>query len=176
MLAEDIELSLKMLRIKGTVLTRISVAVMRSKHDERLKYERFFAAGCWAKNGAVGGDFSPTENAQPQLGGYLGKNALLPLKFDRIIRLEKDVADRVLLWLRKDTTDVPLSLSFEKEVGYTGHDAGTIPISTVSASRTAMGHGTQKLPCIRNYLVAWVAFNVADKAYSATVFVVLVIV
>ena len=60
-LAQDIELKFKLLLVELAVLADVSVTVMLTKDDKRLKNQRLLAAGSRAKNRAIRGDASPTE-------------------------------------------------------------------------------------------------------------------
>ena len=129
-LPEDIELTFEVLGVKRTAPGGVSLAIVRTKHDERLEDSGLLACSIGTEDGAVGGNLAPAEDSEAELGGNLGENGLLLMETDRVVRLEEDVSDAVLTRLGKLAADIPLSLTLEEEMGNASHDSSTIPIPT----------------------------------------------
>ena len=140
-LAQNIELALKVLGVKRTASGSVALAIVRSQNHEGLEDRGFLARGSGAQDSAVGGNFSPSEDAESQFARDLGENSLLLLVAYGVVRLEEDVPDGVLSELRELGANLALSFALEEEVGDTSHDTRTIAIAAVGTRRTTMGHG-----------------------------------
>ena len=71
MLAENVELTLKLLRVKRSASRGIAFTVMRAEDDEWLKDGGFLARSSGTENGAVRGDFSPSQHTKTKVPGDL---------------------------------------------------------------------------------------------------------
>jgi hypothetical protein len=60
-LPKNIELTFEVLGVKCATLTYVPIPIMCPQNNERLKNSGFFAAGCWAEDSSIGGNFSPTQ-------------------------------------------------------------------------------------------------------------------
>ena len=173
-LPENVELALEKLGIERAAARGNALSIMRTQNDERLQNGRLLASRGRAKNGAVCRDLSPAKDAKAEVGGSLGKDGLLLLETDGVVRLEKDVTDSVLAYLGKLATDLALSLALEEEMGDAGHHTGAVAVAAVCAGGAAVGHGAEKLAGIGDDLVGLFALDVTDKADTASVLLELV--
>ncbi len=147
-LPEDIELAFEVLGVKRTAPGGVTLAVVRAKDDEWLEDGWLFTRCRGTKDGAIGGNLTPAENAEAQLGGDLGENSLLLLKADGVVRFEKDVSDRILADLRQFAANFALGLTLEEEVRDASHDTRAIAVTAVGTCGTAVGHRAEKLASI----------------------------
>ena len=168
-LPENVELTLKVLRVKRAAAGRRSISVVRTEDDKRLEDGGFLASRSRAEDGAIRRDFSPAEDAQAEVVRDLGEDGLLLLERDRVVRLEEDVTDGVLARVRELAADLALSLALEEEMGDAGHHTGAVAVAAVCAGGAAVGHGAEKLAGIGDDLVGLVALDMADEADTAGV-------
>ena len=168
-LAQNVELTLEVLGIERATARGVTVTVVGTQNDERLKDGRLLARRGGTENGPVRGDLSPAENTKAEVVRDLGENSLLLLKADGVVRLEENITDGVLACLWELATNVALSLTLEEKVRNAGHDTRTVAIAAVCAGSAAVGHGAEELASIGDDLVALVTLDVADEADTACV-------
>ena len=70
-LPENVELTLKVLRVKRAAAGRRSISVVRTEDDKRLEDGGLLASRGRAEDSAIRGDFSPAEDAQAEVPVYL---------------------------------------------------------------------------------------------------------
>lgn len=101
MLAENEELSLKVLLIERIVLAGGASTIVGLEDDEGLQDTRLLASCGRTQDGAICGDFTPAENTKPQLIGECLKGLTVTRSLLGVVRVEEDVADSILAGLRK---------------------------------------------------------------------------
>lgn len=176
MFSEEIELPFKVPLFKGTILRGIPVAKVVAKHDKRLQDSRFFAFGGRAKNGPVGGNRTPTQDTETELGGHFSEGVLLFLALDFILGVEEDIANGVLAGLGKRATQIHLDFALEKRVGNAGHDAGAVAIAAIGAHGASMGHVAEERSGIGHDFMTGLALDLANEANTTGIAVVFVVV
>ena len=78
--------------------------------------------------------------------------------------------------LQSIAPNIPLSLTLEEVVGDAGHDTSTVTVTTVRTRCTTVGHRAQELTSVGDDLVRVLALDMTNEAYTAGIFLVLVIV
>lgn len=175
-LTENVQLTFKVRGIESAAARGDPIPIVGSEDNERLEDGRLLTGGRRTQNGPIRRHFSPAQHAQAQITCDLGEDCLLLLQADRIVRSEEDIPHSVLASIRQLRADVSLGLSLEEEVGNACHNTRTIAVTTVCTSSSTVGHGTEKLPGIRDDLVALLALNLTDEADTAGILLVLVFV
>ena len=175
-LPQNIQLTFEELGVERTAPAGATLAIVGAENDERLENRGLLACSGGTEDSAVGRDFPPAQNAKSEVAGDLGEDSLLLLKCDGVVCLEEDVSDGVLANLGEFAANFALGLALEEEVGNTSHDTRAITVTAVCTCGTTMGHCAQELPGVGDDLVRLLALDVANEAYTAGIFLVLVLV
>jgi hypothetical protein len=98
------------------------------------------------------------------------------LELDRVVSLEKHVPHGVFPGIWESASYFALCFALEECMWYGCHDARSVTISTICPSRPTMSHGTEELAGIRDNLMGSFSFDMADKANTAGIPLVLVLI
>lgn len=106
MLAENEELSLKVLLIERIVLAGGAGTIVGLEDDEGLQNARLLASCGRTQDGAICGDFTPAKNTKAKLIGECLKGLTVTRSLLGVVGVEKDVTDGILAGLRKSALEV----------------------------------------------------------------------
>ena len=176
MLAEHKELALESLRVESVIGGRSAIAVVVADDDKWLENGRLAALGSRAEDSVVNRDGAPSKNSETEVCGNLGKSRLLLFEGAGIGWIKEYVADSVLSRLWEYRGYVTFGLTLEESVGDARHDTGAVAVTSVCTSCASVGHRTEQLSRIRDQLVAWLAFDLAHEADTASIVLVVWIV
>lgn len=116
---------------------------MGLEHDKRLEDLWLFAFRSRAEDRAVGGDFTPPENAEAEIDSEGLKRLAVGCRLAGIVGVEEDIADCVLACLWQLALKVSLSFAHEERMRDACHDTRTVTIASIGTCGASMRHGTE---------------------------------
>ncbi len=137
--------------------------------DEGLHDLGLLALGSRTQDRVVDGDVTPSEHAEVEFLGDAGKGLNVFGASLVVLGVEEQVADGVLALSGKLDAEVALGLAAEEGVWDTGHDTGTVTVTSVGTDGTTVGHVAEEEARIGDDLVCGLALDLAHETDTTSI-------